>query len=98
LKPSDQNAGDILAAILATGDRLIKAQAAEDRARSVYRLDPTVKNMQRLFECRRAVDQITEEYLAATERCTSLSNSEPVAVLSTAARARKLRPLLDAPI
>jgi hypothetical protein len=98
LKPSDQNAGDILAAILATGERLLKAQAAEESAISVYRRDPRYKNMQRVLECRRAVEQITEEYLASTERCPSRLNSEPATVQSAAPRGRKLRPLLDTPI
>lgn len=83
-----QNPADIVAAILAIRERLLQAEAVERRARTVYRWLPTSENMQRVTDSRRAVDQLTEEYL---EIC------EP-AVQSTAARAPNLRPLLDTPI
>ena len=84
-----QTLADVVAEILAIGERLLEAQAVERRARTVYRWLPTSENMKRVTNSRRAVDQLTEEYL---EIC------EPAAVQSTAARAQELRPLLDTPI
>ena len=71
-----QAPADVVAAILAIGERLLQAQAAEWHARTVYRRQPTSDNMQRLTKARQAVEQLSEEYLASIRCSPSSPNRE----------------------